>query len=161
VCTSVDMYRMSFVLLLLCVPRRYTAARAFWSATPSGRPVTAGPVAGGPSAGGKESAATAAATAAGAAASGGSSDGSSFWRAGTSAGAAGYVPTSAWTGGCLPPVLCACTFPVHTFPLHTCRIQRPRPHTTLPSSCVSGTFESSLFPLSWLRIPFHSWMCGL
>jgi hypothetical protein len=37
-----------------------------------------------------------------------------------------------------------------TFPLHTCRIQRPRPHTTLPSSCVSCTFESSLFPLSWL-----------
>ncbi len=48
-----------------------------------------------------------------------------------------------------------------TFPLHTCRIQRPRPHTTLPSSCVSSTFEFSLFPLSWLRIPFHSWMCGL
>jgi hypothetical protein len=47
-----------------------------------------------------------------------------------------------------------------TFPLPTCRIQRPRPHTTQPFSCVSSTFESSLFPLSWLRIPFHSWMCG-
>ena len=28
-------------------------------------------------------------------------------------------------------------------------------------SVPCDTFESSLFPFSWLRIPYHSWMCGL
>ncbi len=31
----------------------------------------------------------------------------------------------------------------------------------IDNSAWTSTSESSLFRLSWLRIPFHSWMCGL
>ena len=48
---------------------------------------------------------------------------------------------------------------------HSCHSVRPQiPSQSYPypctTHCVSSTYESSLFLLSWLRIPFHSWMCG-
>jgi hypothetical protein len=57
---------------------------------------------------------------------------------------------------CLAPVsLHACcpgwlALPFPFFPSHTCRIQRPRPHTTLLSSCVSTPSESPLTSSSFM-----------